>query len=188
MTKPDRLETTPSRGEELSLPAPCVALLDAPLDYILADHKRQRVVCGLLHEFVLLGRADRAEALRVAGYLAGDLALHIQDEEVDLFAVVRRRALPEDGLGPLLAQLSVEHARNRQQVVQIVAALQRTGGGDIIEFADEDVERMQVYAAREQRHLALENGILLPIARKRLTAGDLKAMSESMRARRGVPA
>jgi hypothetical protein len=45
---------------------------------------------------------------------------------------------------------------------------------------------MLAYAASEYRHLSVENGIMLVIARKRLTAADIKAIARAMKARRGV--
>ena len=45
---------------------------------------------------------------------------------------------------------------------------------------------MQAYASSEGGHLAIENGIVLAIARIRLTRGDLGAMARGMKARRGV--
>jgi hypothetical protein len=47
---------------------------------------------------------------------------------------------------------------------------------------------MLAYATGEHRHLAAENGIVLAIARIRLTRGDLAKMSRSMKQRRGLPA
>jgi hypothetical protein len=45
---------------------------------------------------------------------------------------------------------------------------------------------IQAYVVGENRHLAVENGVLLAIARIRLTPKDLKAISRGMKARRGV--
>ena len=39
------------------------------------------------------------------------------------------------------------------------------------------------YAYGERRHLALENAVLLPLARRRLKAKDLEALAASLTAR-----
>lgn len=38
----------------------------------------------------------------------------------------------------------------------------------------------------QRRHLAWENGVVLPLAQKRLESGDLEEMGRNMAARRGM--
>ena len=45
---------------------------------------------------------------------------------------------------------------------------------------------IQGYVVSENRHLAVENGVLLAIARIRLTPIDRKTISRGMKVRRGV--
>jgi hypothetical protein len=47
---------------------------------------------------------------------------------------------------------------------------------------------MIAYVEGEQRHLSVEAGIVLVIARKRLASADLRELSRSMKTRRGVNA
>jgi hypothetical protein len=47
---------------------------------------------------------------------------------------------------------------------------------------------MKAYAASEHRHLAMENSIVMAIARIRLKSADLAAISQAMKQRRGVQA
>ncbi len=82
------------------------SLIDTPLDYIFADHFRQRSVCVALKRFAEHGRVPRSEADMVTAFLDRELSLHHEDEDQDLFPAVRRRALPEDDLGAVLARLS----------------------------------------------------------------------------------
>lgn len=161
-----------------------VSLLDEPLEYVLADHDRQRRVTAALRRFADAGHASRAEADMIAGYLQRDLQLHHADEDEDLFPAVRQRAAAADELGDVLSRLSQDHQQNAKSVDALLAAL--AVPGDPITLSSDVREAMRTYARREHRHLAIENGIVMVIARRRLTAHDLRRISQGMKARRGV--
>lgn len=161
-----------------------VSLLDEPLDYVLADHDRQRRVTAALRRFADQGTASRAEADGVARYLRHDLEFHHADEDQDLFPAVRQRAAPADELGDVLSRLSRDHQQTAQAVSELLDIL--GAGGDPVTFSSEARDAMRTYARREHRHLAIENGIVMVIARRRLTAHDLRRISQGMKARRGV--
>lgn len=161
-------------------------LLDTPLDYLLADHGRQRAACAALKRFAATGRATRDDADRVATFLDRDLPLHHADEDEDLFPALRRRALPEDELGTVLARLSDDHRQSDVALAQIKAALGAAPPKDPLGFNRETRRLMQAHVASEQRHLAMENGIVLVLARIRLKPSDLKSISQHMRQRRGM--
>lgn len=165
-----------------------VTLLDEPLEYIFADHLRQRGVCAALRYFSDLGQISVKDAAVISAYLHQDLALHHKDEDEDLFPSLRRRALPEDALSEPLKRLSKDHSRSDAVVEKLVAALRPADGNENIRPSPEIRELIAAYSIDEQRHLAIENGIVLAIARIRLTRADLKAMSNSMKKRRGVAA
>jgi hemerythrin-like domain-containing protein len=162
------------------------ALLEEPLDYIFADHFRQRSVCGALKRFSASGRAPRREADMVIAFLDRDLRLHHEDEDEDLFPAVRRRALAEDDLGAVLARLTEDHRQSEFMVSAIVAALAARPDQDPVKLDRQAREMMQVYAAGQHRHLALENGIVMSIARIRLKPADLHGISAAMKKRRGL--
>jgi hypothetical protein len=169
-----------------ALRPPRFALLEEPLEYILADHFRQRSLCAALQRFAAAGFALRAEADAVVGFMEMDLHLHHEDEEKDLFPRLRRRALPEDDLGVALARLSDDHRRGLQMASDIVAALAASPAESRQRLTPQACDLMRAYAASEHRHLAVENAVVLTIARIRLTRGDLKAMSRAMKSRRGA--
>ena len=162
------------------------SLLDEPLSYIFADHFRQRAVCQILRRFADQRRATRAEADSVAAFLTDDLAAHHRDEAEDLFPLVRRRALPADDLGPVLASLGEDSRRSEDIIDGIVAALAGRPEEDPVVLNKASCELMHTYAAAEHRHLAIENGVVLAIDRVRLKRSDLENMSVNMKARRGV--
>lgn len=162
------------------------SLIDKPLDYIFADHFRTRSVCVALKRFAEDGCASRGEADMVTAFLDRELPLHHEDEDQDLFPAVRRRALPEDELGAVLARLSEDHRLSDGMVRSIIGALSATPGAAAVKFDRPAREVMQAYAASEHRHLAMENGIVMAIARIRLKPSDLRAISQAMKQRRGV--
>jgi hemerythrin-like domain-containing protein len=165
-----------------------VALLDTPLDYILVDHFRQRSLCATLRRLAGAGSVDRPEADMIVDYLRRDLPLHHRDEEEDLFPRLRRRLLPEDELEPALIRLVDEHRRFQPTVDAIMTQLAARSAEAPVALGRAACKSMLAYATGEHRHLAAENGIVLAIARIRLTRGDLAKMSRSMKQRRGLPA
>lgn len=163
-----------------------VSLIDEPLDYILADNIRQRGLCSALHDMAGLGRAECTIASSIIAFLEGDMLLHHQDEDEDLFPAIRKRALPEDDLHAALTQLSNEHERSEDAAQGIVSALAARLDDDVISLTPETRKMMLAYVSSEHRHLAVENNIILTIARIRLTRRDLKTISFSMKNRRRI--
>jgi hemerythrin-like domain-containing protein len=174
------------RCEPLKLDPLPFALLDAPLDYMLADHFRLRTLCVALKRSAERGRVSRAEADLMIGFFDRDMPLHHEDEDETLFPLLRRRALPEDELGVVLARLGADHDAAAAMARDIIAGLSvDLAAGEIrLPAALRDV--MRGYVANEHRHLAIENGIVLALARVRLTRSDLRRVSTEMKARRGA--
>jgi hemerythrin-like domain-containing protein len=162
------------------------ALIDEPLDYMFADHFRGRCICLMLQRFAQNRCAARREADTVIAFLTRDLPLHYADEEVDLFPLLRKRALPEDDLGIPLARLSADHKSLQAQAERIVDTLAAYPGKDSVPISKSEAEAFLAYAVGEKMHLAIENGIVLVIARIRLTRSDLANLSRAMKIRRGV--
>ena len=167
---------------------PPLALLADPLAYILAAHLRQRAVCHRLRGFAASRVVSRPEADRMTAYLTADLPLHQEDEDLDLYPALRRRALPADGLGVTLARLEAEHRQGGAMAEQIAEALVAHPAAAEVPLDAATREAMQAYALGELRHLAIENAVVLALARIRLKRPDLKAISRSMKARRGMTA
>ena len=163
-----------------------IALLDQPLDYLLADHLRHRAISATLRGFADHHAASRADADRVIAYLTQDLRLHHEDEDLDLYPALRRRARPADELGPVLARLTEDHRQGEPMIDTIVDALSARPAADPVRIDTGTGELIQAYTAMEHRHRAIENAVVLAIARIRLTRADLKPISRAMKARRGI--
>jgi hypothetical protein len=164
------------------------ALIDEPLDYMFADHFRGRCICLMLQRFAQTRCASRSEADTVIAFLTHDLPLHYADEEADLFPLLRKRALPEDDLGIPLARLAADHRSLEAQGELIVRTLAASPATDPVLITKAEAEAFLAYAAGEKAHIAIENGIVLVIARIRLTRTDLANISRAMKIRRGVQA
>ena len=167
-------------------PPQALAELDRPLEYIFVDHHRHRAACMALRGFADLRQAERAEADQMIAFLSADMPLHHEDEEADLYPALRRRAEPTDELGPVLARLIQDHRNGERMADSVVDALGSRLAEDPVRIGLATVELIQAYAALEDRHLAIENAVVLVIARIRLKRVDLRAVSRGMKARRGV--
>ena len=162
-------------------------LLADPLDYIFADHFRQRVLCNLLEELADAASLDVGKAQDVLAYIRTDMPIHIRDEEDDLFPLMRRRCAPEDEIDALLAKLGAEHAADDRFAKEIVEGLATvTATGAPVRSMPDLRHKMLAFARSQRRHLMVENSILLPIARARLTRRDRTDLGKRMAARRGI--
>lgn len=173
---------------ETAFPAPSLALLDAPLDYFLAEHERHRNVCSALKRIARAGTVDAAEAAALVRFLSDDLVRHHDDEDEIFFPVLRKRALPEDELAPVLERLEADHRHSYALVQEVLSFLEDAVDQGRNAVPDAVAAAILRYAAREYRHLAIENGVVMTIAEVRLTRSDLAAMSRLMKLHRGLPA
>ncbi len=161
-------------------------LIAEPLDYILAEHHRQRTLCQWVDRLAAEPALDRRLARLVAQHIAREMTLHVIDEEEDLFPLLRRRALPEDQIDKVLGLLSGEHAAEgrlgREAVDGLLDALER---GDVL-LSEEFRHKLRTFSAGQRRHLAVENAVVMPIAERRLTRKDREGLARRMAARRGI--
>ncbi len=161
-------------------------LLRKPLEYILADHLRQRVLCILCEQLADADELDVRIATEVMNYLKTDMVVHVIDEEQDLFPLLRRRAQEGDDIEDALGQLSGEHA-NEEDLAKAIT----DGLGDALALPnnplrDQLKQSLRDFAQNERRHLALENATVMPLAKVRLSDRDLNDLAARMAARRGI--
>lgn len=163
-------------------------LLRVPIDYLYADHYRQRTMWAMLDALVVdpCSRAAPRSSAVLLTYLERDLPRHIADEEEDLFPRLKARALPEDGVADVLALLSEEHVEAGRLLPPLVAALRLLAAGAPLADERAFARDATLFAAAQRRHQAWENRIVMPVARKRLTRDDLAEIGRNMAARRGI--
>lgn len=162
-------------------------LLKEPLEFIFAEHYRHRQMCKILEYLALSPAFDVALIASTDDFIRYDLALHVIDEEEDLFPLLRRRCSEEDDIEDILGRLSADHALDQQLAgtVRTVFArsIEQRTPPSALEGGALALLRL---AKQEKSHMALENAVVMPLARRRLNADDLEALSLRLAARRGV--
>ena len=159
------------------------SLLGNPLAYIAAEHGGQRALCNLIENLAGMPGFDREVARTILRYLGQDFSRHVRDEESDLFPILRERCLPEDEIETVLARLHAEHRDEHSRAggvehdLTVLLKQKRPAVDPALR------ERLFQYARSLRRHLALENSIVLPLARARMTQSDFVKLSTAMRNR-----
>jgi hemerythrin-like domain-containing protein len=176
---PERLLRT-ARGE-----AADGSELDNPLDFIAEDHMREREVCAVIDRIVASASMERAEIDQVLTFLEARLPQHLDDEEIDLFPLMLKRCEPEDEIDKVIDKLLSDHGHAIADAPVIVAII-RGFDEPNSRPSQSDCEQMTNFAHHARRHLILENAVILPIARARLTEADLNTMKRHMLERRSL--
>lgn len=161
-------------AEPRSWAVPLKPPADMPLGHFSAAHRRQRRVCMAL----TAAATAPAPSMRALYVLATDLAadlLCLEGAEDLLFDLLRHRAEPEDDISRVLGILALDHDADRALATDIAAMLRATSAlpGGPAELA----KLIDRFVARKLRNIALENAVVLPIARLRLTPADLCQLS-----------
>ena len=162
-------------------------LLIEPVEYIHADHDRHRILSDAIDEIASAPAVDDKLITTALKFLENDFHLHIQDEEKDLFPALCKRAKPQDKIELVLSQLIEEHENNNddvRRICKVLAKCSMTKTHDGMSSANKAL--LSGFAGNERRHLMVENAIVLPLARVRLSEDDKKEISGKMAARRGL--
>ncbi|TAJ70282.1 MAG: hemerythrin domain-containing protein [Phenylobacterium sp.] len=174
----------PSRAQVAETPDD---LLSDPIAWLFAEHHRHRQFCDLMQRTSMATNYDEALLSWLLDFVVHELALHVLDEEEDLFPLMRARAQPEDDLDKVLTRLSGEHAKDLTRAAAVRRHLE-TCLRQQAPISRSNVRRraLESFAVQERSHLALENAVVLPIARLRLTERDLVELSNRLATRRGI--
>lgn len=162
-------------------------LLSDPIAWFFAEHQRHRQFCDLMQRASLATQFEEDVIRWLLDFVIHELGLHVLDEENDLFPLMRARALAEDDIEALLDQLAGEHAKDLDRAAAVRHHLE-TCLRQQAPIGRNSVRRraLQAFAAQERGHLALENAVVLPLARLRLTERDLLDLSRRVANRRRV--
>jgi iron-sulfur cluster repair protein YtfE (RIC family) len=164
-------------------------LVREPLEFLFAEHYRHRQMCRALEQLAVHPVFDATALSEVEAFIARDLADHVRDEEEDLFPLLRRRCAPEDEIDAILQVLSEEHEADERLAAAAREVLKKAMvRGVPIPMIEGGPLALQHLAEQERRHLALENAVVMPIARLRLNAADKEALSRALAERRGQTA
>ena len=153
-----------------------------PLDVIAHEHQWQLRLCDVLEKIAddLPDNVDLMLISVVLPMLRDDLATHVRDEEEGLFPLLRKRARPGDNFEEIAQALSLEHATDEGFAEEIVDQLELLQSGRRPENPDMLGYMLRGFFETQRRHLVWEEAVVLPLARQRLTADDLRHLSRVM--------
>jgi hemerythrin-like domain-containing protein len=163
---------------------------DEPLEMLAACHER---IEAQLRTLERLGphlekhgcdAEAKAAAQAVLRYFDSAGRLHHQDEDQDLFPLLRGRAAvagrPE--VAAAIEELEREHETMETQWTRLRARLEAIAAGE----ARLDAEDVARFAWLYRRHMDQEATAVWPFARETLDAGNLAMLGSRMAARRNV--
>jgi len=159
-----------------------------PLSFIYAEHYRNRIICNTLDAAHPAWRSKLStqELEAIVEFYADDLPLHVADEEEFLFPTLRERCKPSDNLPEILALLETEHRSDQALIDSVIAGLKELITSGSVGEPDLFAQNCQAMSEFQRRHIAWENSVLLPLAKRRLTADDIVDLGRAMAERRGV--
>lgn len=163
---------------------------DAPIEMWLACHERVRRFAALitrLEAHVSRHGADeeaQRSAASIRRYFNEAAPRHHEDEEIDLFPLLRQRSgTAEQPALDALERIEVEHLAMAGNWRRLDTPLARISAG---EPAPLDPELIAAFASGYDRHIDLEEQVVLPALRRRLSASDWSSVGRSMAERRGL--
>lgn len=155
------------------------------IEFLLSEHLNHRRMCRSLEELAVAQDFDALKITALVDFIRFDLTLHVIDEEEDVFPLLRRRCLPEDDIEEILDRLAAEHAQDKtlseraRDVLNACLIVRRPPHA-----IEGGAETLRAFAHHERRHLALENAVIIPLARRRLNAADIEMLGRRFVARR----
>jgi pyridoxamine 5'-phosphate oxidase len=163
---------------------------DEPLEMLAACHERiaaQLVTLERLVPHLAERGADadaRSAAQAVLRYFDTAGMLHHEDEDRDLFPVLRARAAAQGraAIAAAVEELEREHETIESQWRRLRGRLLAIREGQ----ARLDGEEVARFAWLQRRHIDRETWALLPFAREALDAAERAALGRRMAARRGA--
>jgi len=158
-------------------------LIESPIDFLFAEHHRQRQAANLLQQ-IAGGEFDEMGVRKLVSFLEADFAIHVADEEIGFFQLLAQHCLPEDKIDDLVARLAEEHKKDKTAVMGVIVFLRDLLSGATLNHRARAA--IGKFADHVLQHLAIENAVLLPIARARLDGEALNVLSSMMKKRRSL--
>ncbi|WP_119269529.1 hemerythrin domain-containing protein [Taklimakanibacter deserti] len=154
----------------------------SPLDLIEHEHLAQAQLCDSLERIAddLPDNVDRRLCMQVIDALQFQMPVHHRDEELGLFPLIEKRALPDDNIHDILARLALEHATDESFASELLESLEGLREGKKLKNPDMVGYMLRSFFESYRRHIHWENAIVLPLARARLTSEDLEELNRAM--------
>lgn len=168
-------------------PDPGSANFDDPLGMLSACHRRierQLATLGRLQRHLPEHGCDddaRAAARAILRYFDNAAHHHHADEEVSVFS--RLRALAPTTAEPIVAWIENDHVALEARWRRLRPLLAGIAAGTRANLSAGEVDE---FRTAYDRHLAREEGELIPLAARLLDPSALAAIGREMAARRGV--
>ncbi|MBI5258161.1 MAG: hemerythrin domain-containing protein [Burkholderiales bacterium] len=162
---------------------------EVPLEMLAACHGRIEAQCGTLRRLgphLAAQGADtqaREAAQALVRYFDTAAPDHHADEEQDLFPALLEAMAGSDAvcLREMTAALAQEHRVLERQWQALRAVLLQVAAGDAAGWSAEAAE---TFIGLYERHIAREDGELLPMAARLLGTAELERIGRAMRLRR----
>lgn len=159
------------------------ARFDDPLEFIAEDHLRVRAACETIDRLAGTDPPPVSDIQEVIRFLEDAFPTLLLDEDDDLYILLRRRCDAEDEIEKTLVRLKDDHATAAAAIPDLLGALKRmefeTRAATVEERAD-----LLKFASALRKHIIVENAIVLPLARFRLTEDDRANLRSHMILRR----
>lgn len=151
-----------------------------PLEIIEEEHALQLELCELLENIAdgLPGKFEPAFAVIAISILKGSVKAHTKFEEDALFPLLKERLSPGDAVIQALACLSQEHERDEDIADELVEALKDALQSGVPQNPETLGYILRGYFESQRRHIAWEDSVVLPAARKSLTVEDLARLQD----------
>jgi hemerythrin-like domain-containing protein len=159
-----------------------------PLGFIYAEHYRNRIICNTL-DAAGPGwppKLSNQELQGIVEFYTVDRPLHVADEEEMLFPLLRKRCKPSDNLPEILALLEAEHHSDASLINSVIEGLKAMIASGVVADQQLFAAKCRAMSDFQRRHLAWENSVVMPLAKRRLTAGDIAKLGRAMAQRRGI--
>jgi hemerythrin-like domain-containing protein len=166
------------------VPSPGCRLID-PLSLVAEDNALRLDLCDLL-EHIADGLPENAApqlALLACAAIERGWANHVAFEEEALFPILHRYRDSDPDLVAGLDQLAFEHASDVGLHLEIVDALHDLARGGPPGNPDMVGYLLRAHFVPMRRHVLWENAFLIPAARRLLSADDVAALRDWIRAR-----
>ncbi len=153
-----------------------------PLDFILAEHDAHQTMCDLLEEIAdsLPDEVNQAKARQASEILKHVLPLHHRIEEEALFPTLMKYADSEDNADEIVARLNDEHVVDEGFAEELIEFLEQLGRGKVLEDANMFGYMLRGFFENYRRHIHWENSVVIPLARRRLSADGLEELTSLM--------
>ncbi len=154
------------------------------LEMLLQEHSKYRDMCADLERLAAAEVFDAAVVAKLAEIIRSDFTMHVFDEEQGLFPLLRQRCLPEDDIELLFQRLRREHAERSDTLAQArIALLTSFTEARPLSQIPGAAETLRACADGLRRLMVLEDDVMIPLARKRLSSADLATLAARLAGR-----